>query len=397
VRFLASIGAAAALATTGVVAGAAPAASDTLFALKTSPGNRALVRVDSRTLEPVGASLALEPTSGPFVRSPDGSALVVGSGRALVLIDTTRLTQLRLRQVVSKGQLRIVGWPTKDRLFAFSCCSAGNELIVFDPDHRVVVARVPVKRTFGNPVPLANGIAYLASPLNAIGPARVVVVDGTGRSRSVTVTRIRSGVHWNRLRSGPVGDIRQPGFTADAKRGVGYLIDAAGLVAAIDFRTLAVTYHRLGASSRRLARVEKELNGPMRFAQWLGGGRIAVTGSDARTQRLSNGTRRAVWSPAGVAVVDTVSWRLRMLDRASTGFDADGDAIVLWKDNTIEAFATNGAPLFSLPIDDGPAYAQVFDATAYVWGERRVTIVDVASGTVIASIPRPALYLLPAN
>jgi hypothetical protein len=394
-RFLAWIGAAAALATTGIVAGAAPAASDTLFALKTSPGSRALVRVDTRTLEPVGASLPLEPTSGPFVRSPDGSALVVGSGRALILIDTARLTQVRLRQVVSKGQLSVVGWPMKDRLFAF--CLARNELIVFDPVHRVVVARVPIKRTFGNPVPLATGIAYLASPLNAIGPARVVVVDGSGKSRSVTVTRIRSGVHWSRLRSGPVGDIRQPGFTADAKRGVGYLVDAAGLVAEIDLRTLAVTYHRLGASAWRLARVEKELNGPMRFAQWLGGGRIAVTGSDARTQRLRNGTRRGVWSPAGVAVVDTVSWRLRMLDRASTGFDADGDAILVWKDNTIEAFATNGAPLFSLPIDDGPAYVQVFNGTAYVWGEKRVTIVDVASGTVITSIPRPALYLLPAN
>jgi len=397
VRFLASIGAAAALATTGVVAGAAPAAPDTLLALKTSQGNHALVRVDPRTLGPVGASLALEPTSGPFVRSPDGSSLAVGSGLALVLIDTTRLMQVRLRQVVSKGQLSVVGWPTNDRLFAFSCCSAGNELIVFDPVDRVVVARVPVKRSFGNAVALANGIAYLASPLNAIGPARVVVVDGTGSSRSVTIARIRSGVHWNRLRSGPVGQIRQPGFTADAKRGVGYLVDAGGLVAAIDLRTLAVTYHRLGASSRHLARVEKELNGPMRFARWLGGGRIAVTGSNAKTQRLSNGIRRAVWTPAGVAVVDTVSWRMRMLERASTGFDADGDAIVVWKGKAVEAFATSGAPLFSLPIDDGPAYVQVFDGTAYIWGEKRVTIVDVASGTVITSIPRPALYLLPAN
>jgi hypothetical protein len=397
VRFLSWIGAAAALAVTGIVPGAAPAAPGTLFALKTSPGSRALVRVDARTLEPVGAPLAMEPTSGPFVRSPDGSTLAVGAGRALTFIDTTRMTQVRVKQVVANGQLRIVGWPTKTRLFAFTCCSAKNELIVFDPVKRVVVKHVPVKRTFGNPVALSNGIAYVASPVNSISPARVVVVDRGGAIRAVTVQRIRAGVNWKRQRSGPIGNIRQPGFTADAERGVGYLVDAAGLVAEVDLETLKVTYHRLTTAARRLARVEKELNGPMRFAQWLGEGRIAVTGSDAKTRRLSNGTRRATWSPAGVAVVDTRSWRIRMLEPASTGFDAEGDAIVLWKSNTVEAFATNGAPLFSLPIEDGPAYAQVFGRTAYVWGDKRVTIVDLDSGTVIGAIPRPALYLLPAN
>jgi len=78
-----------------------------------------------------------------------------------------------------------------------------------------VIERTPLPSGNSTVVALPDGIAYLASPYNGIFPARVVFVKLDGTTRSVTVGRIRAGIHWHLVRGVQVGDIRQPGLTVD--------------------------------------------------------------------------------------------------------------------------------------------------------------------------------------
>ena len=384
-RFLGAIGAAIVLAV-GALAGGAPAGSLTLLAVRANPHQptRTLLRVDARTLAPVGRGVELEPTIGPYALSPDRTTLAVGSGRALILVDVVKMTKTRIANVVARGPLNVVTWPSENRLLM----RAGQRVLAVDPSARRVIRSATVRGAYGLGSPTSDGIAYLASPAKGIGNARVVTVDMGGRVRSVTLKRIRAGATWKRVSGVPVGAMRQPGFTVDRAHGVGYAVDPSGLVAVVNLATGETTYHTTVRSERSLMRANKEISGPMRAAQWLGNGRIGVTGFDANGR-----TSRA----AGVAVLDTRSWRVQMLDPDSAGFAFDNDAVVTWSGKGISTFATDGSLRFSLDVEDGLAYAQAFNGLAYVWSNKRVTIVDLSSGAVLQSMQRPALYLLPLN
>ncbi len=47
--------------------------------------------------------------------------------------------------------------------------------------------------------------------------------------------------------------------------------------------------------------------------------------------------------------------------------------------------------------DLGNAYVSVFGDYAYAWATDKVTLVDLRSGNVVATLPKPPLYLVAAD
>jgi hypothetical protein len=291
-----------------------------------------------------------------------------------------------------------VGWPTLHRLFVLGFSAAKVELLIVDPVSRTIVVRKPLPEGNSSVVTLPNGIAYLAWPYNGIFPARVIVAGLDGSTRSVTVGRISAGIHWRRVRGVQVGDISQPGLTADAAGTTAYLVGAGNLIAEIDLTSLAVTYHSLvTVSTRSLARVEKALNGPTRFARWLGDGQIAVSGTDTKTTVRRDKSVKETWTPVGVAVVDTHTWHSRMIDPAAGWFVAGDKVLMVSSMHAVKAYELDGTVRFSTVIDDNVGYAVAFAGYAYVWGDHVATILDLQSGAVVSTVPNPHLYVIGAD
>jgi hypothetical protein len=397
-RVLVALGAALLIAATQFVSAAAPAASRTLLAIQATNDTRTLLHVDARTLAPVDArSIALDLPNGPLLRSPDGTALAISIGAGLVFYDTVRMGKIATLNVNSFARLTPVAWPTPQRLFVLGSKGAYEEVLVVDAATYTVAAQVPVPDGNSTVVPLADGIAYLAWPSTAIAPARVVFVKSDGTSRAVTLKRIQAGIRWHMVRGVQVAEIRQPGLTADPVSGTAYLVGAKGMAAEIDSKG-TVTYHPIGpVSARRLARVEKSLNGPTRYAHWLGDGRLAVAGANATATVLPNKSIRETWEPAGVAVVDTRNWSSRMIDSSASWFVMGDGALVMSTARVVKAYATDGTLRFSTAVDDNTGYVVSFGGYVYVMGAQRDTVLDLASGAVVAEVPNPHLYLLGAD
>jgi hypothetical protein len=226
----------------------------------------------------------------------------------------------------------------------------------------------------------------------------VVVVNDNGSMRSVTLAGIRAGIHWHRVRGVQVGDISQPGLTADPDGHRAYVVSAANLVAEVDLSTLSVTYHRLASTSaRQLTRVEKSLNGPTRYAAWLGDGRMAVAGTNATKRVSRNKSVKETWSPAGVAVINADAWHSRMIDAAANGFVVADGALVMSTAGVVKVYELDGTLRFSAKVVDNPGYVVPFAGYVYVWGQARATILDFRSGTLVAEIPNPHLNVIGAD
>jgi hypothetical protein len=393
VRLVASLGAAIVLAAAALLPGAAPAAPRTLLAVIEGTNQRALVRVDARTLDPVGERVPLGVLSGPFVRSPDDLLLAVGAGSAIAFLDPAAMRNLGEIHLKPYPNVAILSWPTTRVLFAQTCCPDTDRLLVVDPTMRRVVARAPLWFDTDGTAPLPDSIAYLGSPSNRIAPAQVVVIDAEGKTHELTsLSRISAGRHWHKVQGVQVLELRQPGFTVDPERRIAYVVASSTLAAEVDLRTGAVAYHTIApASARKLAHVEKEFNGTTRYARWLGNGRIAVAGTRYTRSNKSSSVRA---KPAGVALVDTRTWRIQTLDPTANGFVADGNYLLALEARGVKAFTTDGALRATIPAAGGVLYAQLFDGLAYVWTPKSVTIVDLDAGAVVATLERPHLYLI---
>jgi len=387
------LGAAIVLAAAALLPGAAPAAPRTLLAVIEGTNQRALVRVDARTLVPVGERLPLGVLSGPFVRSPDDLLLAVGAGSGIAFLDPAGMRNLGEMHLKPYPNVAILNWPSTRVLFAQTCCPDTDRLLVVDPTTRRVVARAALWFDTSGTATLPDAIAYLASPSNRIGPASVIVIGADGNSQLfVPLSRISAGRHWHKVHGVQVLELRQPGFTVDPDQRVAYVVASSTLAAELDLRAGTVAYHAVAAgSTRRLAQTEKEFNGTTRYARWLGNGRIAVAGTRFTRSTTSSGVTA---SPAGVALLDTRTWRMQTLDSAANGFVADGSYLLALEARAVKAFATDGALRATIPAAGGVLYAQLFDGLAYVWTQKSVTIFDLDAGALVSTLARPALYLI---
>jgi hypothetical protein len=149
------------------------------------------------------------------------------------------------------------------------------------------------------------------APDRGIGPARILHAGVAGDLRTIEVARIRAGGNEGRRRG---GRFRAPGLTVDPAAGAAYLV-AAGpmLVARIDLASGAMEYHELDAVGPVGPAVAAKGNVAawLRYASWLGDGRIAVTGH--YEPPLRPGQRPQPPRPFGVRLIDTRDWTIRTL------------------------------------------------------------------------------------
>jgi hypothetical protein len=189
-------------------------------------------------------------------------------------------------------------------------------------------------------------------------------------------------------------DVRWPGLAADPLGHTAYVVAPGGLVAEVDLATLSLTYHDVGGT-RRLARAQKSVNGPVRYAEWIGAGRVAVTGMDAKMSITRTGTQQETWKPIGVSVIDTASWGLRMLDPEASGFNRLPEGLFVVRNQAFTMYDLDGRARFTVSFDEPVDYVQAVGKYAYGWGHARtMTIVDLSSGEVVAQIPKPDLWLV---
>jgi hypothetical protein len=376
-----------------------------------------LVRVDPETLRPrAGArvdagSEGCVPRSGgsacsslpPWSVSPDRSRLALarheaGVLRSLRLIDVRRM-RVTADVRLTGGAVGLVAWPAPERLLAVQerCCREEQQLLVVDLTRR----RVSVTRPLGGTVVgsgwTARELVLLVAPARRIGPARLAIVDAAGEMRFVELGSIAAGTEMvnparHRTR------YQTPGLTVD-RSGRRAFVVAPERVAAVDLASGAVSHHELERSTSLLSRLRdwlepvahaKAASGQTRSAQWLGGGVIAVTGSDESEQRLE---------PAGLSLVDTGDWSMRTIDRGATAVHVAGDLLLATgSDIGLVAYGLDGDRRFQRFEGREVWLERVLAGRAYVlmWDGRRelLRVVDLATGRVRGERPRPLPWLV---
>jgi hypothetical protein len=274
-------------------------------------GSLGLVRLDRETLRPVGerrVRLAAEPLGWSF--APDRSRLVLGStarGATLRLIDLRAMRRLGDVRVADRGSGIATTWVGPRRVLAVvvtpGCCGAGDTIVSgVDTGRRRVVWR----RTLGGSLQAGErwrrGLLLVLGPRRrSVGPSRLVWIGPRGGTRSTSVPEIRSG-------NAPDGSVTQswnPGLAVDRRGARAFVVQANAPLAEVDLRTFGVRSHPL----ERPAQAADAVVGPTRHALWLGREMLAITGFDSH----SSGDQ-----PAGLTIVDTRSWRSRLIDQRTT-------------------------------------------------------------------------------
>ena len=317
------------------------AATGPLLGLVSGQDGSRLARLDPATFAVVRSSKQVGWNAG-WVRSPNGKLVAVAtfqdggdcSSWTLRFADASSLTWAR-RRVHSGGCFAAAIWPRPGTLYvlATDCCDAALTLTTVDVPARKIVAHRRVRGPLETLARSGHGLVLLTGDAYRIAPARLVAISPNGQVRSVPLERILAGNHWDQSGQDPIVTTRQPGLAVDPKGGVAYVVDAGGLAAAVRLRDLRVRYHELGSGSL-LARLAdwltppaeaKGVNGPTLSAQWLGDGLLAVAGSDQTAHSTKDGGETMSIVPAGLRIVDTHDWSVRVLDpQAETATVAGG-------------------------------------------------------------------------
>jgi hypothetical protein len=233
----------------------------------------------------------------------------------------------------------------------------GLRAVVVDTARRRIVRtiRIPGHLEAQYAEPTQAGMALLLRPLvfRQMGPVLVGVIRPSGAVKVVEVDRIVDGF---------VERARRPALIADPKMSRAYVF--GGLdepVGEVDLRTMAVTYHRL----RGVSPLADTL-GSDRHGTWVGHGRIAIVGfDDSRTATLR----------LGLSLVDTRTWRLRRIDRASDFMARSGELLLgLRPDGSLAVFDVDGRRRFALA-------EQVFQVGAVATNGQYVYAYNLAPGS----------------
>jgi hypothetical protein len=370
-----------------------------------------LVRVDPNTLRPLRPNAIQLGFVSSWSFSPDRSRLVLADGRkvhgrpqySLRFFDATTMQSLTKLPIGGGGEITALAWLRFDRLLAlrYEYGASGFSLAVVDP---VAGRTLKIEPIEGEVVRLAATttelVALTASP-EAIAPSRLLVfnMDGVGRVR--TLEAIPAG---RQRGQEDVETYTQPGLAVDGKRA--FVVPAAGSVAEVDLTTLACTYRPL--AGRALSARLKASEGRSRRALWLGDGLLAVSGKDEEVFSRPEGGLNMRDRPAGVFVIDTRSWSVRMLDPDADSFvRADRLLYVTrygWDSSTqkltaigVAAYDLGGAKRFHV-VPRAVAHLElVHRGRAYVSLDRqggRYLVVDVASGRVVGTRTSPLPRLL---
>jgi hypothetical protein len=333
--------------------------------------------------------------------SPDHTMLALarndGLGvRSLRLVDTGHM-RVAADIPLTGGPVGGVAWLTRGRVLALQevCCSERQRALVVDLAHRRVQARYDLGGSVLRVVHASGDLVLLLAPAQAIGTARLAVVDGRGVVRFVPLPGILAGTKLLSSASYRT-EIQLPGMAVDPSDRVAFVV-GPNLVAEVRLGSLSVSYH----PSRPTAAVAKGSSGAVRTAAWLGGGLLAVTGErdSFDTTRNSQGI-----GPAGLILLDTRTWTARTLDPSATD-------VVVWRDLLLAtgtsldattgaqcgigfaAYGSDGSLRFRLFAGELVWPAAIYRGLAYIdvsgpSGRQASRTVDLASGQVVGAHPQ---------
>ena len=367
-----------------------------------------LVRLKPATLAVTARSAWLGPI-GAWVVSPDRHLLALGfsagSSSERTTLRFANVGTLRLvRQGASlDGWLEAALWRTPTRLVALVSSSSDVAVETVDTVSKAVVGRRSLGGIAGHLANVPDALVVLVEQPNAVGIASLAVVGADGGVRSVRLDRIRAG--WSvpdDQGADPIRTGRTPGLAVDPT-GTAYVLDASGLVAAVDLRSLEVSYHSLHPTSLAARFFDwltpsaqaKGMNGPMRSATWLGDGLIALTGSDYTATQAKDGNADFTQTPAGLEIVDTRDWTTRMLDPQAYDVSVANGALLATGGGWSSADEGSGEGLAIYGADGRlgrrlfpgtrPYVAGVVGKLAFVQedGNGRYRVVDVATGHIV--------------
>lgn len=362
----------------------ADASAKTAWPLYGIVGDRSaltLVELDPETLQRVpGRQLRLgaATSTAAVVRGGD---LAFADGYRLRLIDLETMKPFG-RVPIGGGDVRAVAWLDWRWVVVMH---GGQGLVSFVAVDRSVMK--VVRRTYvrGNLIAYertATELMLLVAPQDGIGPARLVLVDERARTREVTLERIVAGTRWDGL-DPPRGESRSPGLAVDPDGRTAYVVAADGLVAEVPLD---------GGPRYRAARgrYAKTVVGSWRRAQWLGGGVIAVVGSDSVDGRTSQ--------PSGLELVDTRTWSSRraLADALDVRQWRDG-ALVTRPGVGVVAIGRDGSERFRLLAGEGVWIDALTATHAYVSTPRESYVLDLLGVRVSARLPGRMPWLLPTQ
>lgn len=384
--------------------------------------NGSLVRIDPQSLQPLPGngirvgSGGCAPRSGgtacwsipPWTVSPNGHGLAVvrNDAASLQLVDVDRM-RVTANIRIAGGAIGALAWLTPRRLLALQeIPGERQQLLVVDLATRRVVARQALGSSVRQLVSTARELVMLLAPAQSIGPARIAVADRQGRVRFVRLPRILAGSKLLGRGSSHRVDARGPGLAVDPQGRRAFVVDK-GLAAEIDLESLAVSYKTLERKASLLSRLwnwlepaaaAKQVSGHAREVRWLGGGLLALSGTDTEAGRTQ---------PAGLLLVDTGDWKVRTLDRNAMTFQVGDDALLAMGSSWdaaagrptgmgLAAYGFDGGKRFQLFDGQQAWVARVYGGKAYVGvsGQDELHIVDLTSGSVVATRPQQLPWLL---
>jgi hypothetical protein len=381
----------------------------------------ALVRIDPQTLRPVdGRGLDLGRVHGFPTFSPDGRFLafsdVYSYGRVQV-VDVERLRTVARLDIGEESMRDPIG----------SLAWLGDQLLAVLEEGRpgdLVITRVDPLRGSVDETGRIRGPAWVLQSANsgrhlvlllgkptggAFGPTELAVADSEGRVRTVTLTRIPSGL----VEDAPVSRSVDPALAVDEDGERAFVIGAGALVAELDLETMEVLYHEPARPVSLLGRLLDWLEpqaiakgpteGVRRKAIWLGNDLLAVTGSDTHVSVGSDDEVEESIVPAGLSLIDTKQWSVRPLDERVGEIALADDALLAWtfaeefvpgrlREGGLTVYELDGRERMRLFEGESIWDLQAAGRLAYVgvghWSALRV--VDLATGKVVRRLEREA-------
>jgi hypothetical protein len=341
--------------------------------MQTETGARQLTQLDPGTLSSVGPAASLGGSAEPAAFSRDGSLLAVVQWADRPSLRIVELPRMRLRTEVPLNLttgIVLVRWLSPSRPVVLAEQPDGLRALILDAKANRLVrsTRIPGHLTDRQQVDVGRTrVAILLRAKQAIGGVRVAVVSSSGSARTVTLNVIREGAKGRA--------VYRPSLVADATADRAYVVGGIDEpVATVNLRTLAVSYSRPFRSANTA-----RFTGEERMTVWLGRGRFGVAGWD-------NGTAGGDSKVLGLRVVDTRSWRARVLDRDGDLACVAGHSIVAHHlDGTLVVFGFDGRRrlAFSLPDGGTPMPTVSNDRYLYLPDGDGTLVADLAAGRVI--------------
>ena len=376
-----------------------------LLGVSNDGGTRSLTRVGPVSLRPLpGRRMGLEAPLDAWALSPGGSRLATVSDRASVLhlIDVERMRTVGRLRTRARGAAAAVVWPRPGRLWIVSAVPRGSTtVVVVDPIAQQVVARRRLAGGLVRVAGMADGPVLLVAPPDTIGPATLVTVDAAGGVERMPLDGVAAGAMPTEAVSS-VERIRAPALAVDPVRQRAYVVSSRPHLVQIDLRRRRVSDHRLVPQASLLERLHELLEpsaeasaevGVVRRAEWIGEGRIALSGYDADAVWRPDGGVQAERRPAGMHVIDTRDWSVRTVDERASSFDTAAGLLLTSGPGGrgLTGYSPDGRGSFRVLDDRHVEVVATAGSLAYVRvpPEPALHVVDVTRGRVVGtSAPR---------